>query len=780
MSEQEKLYYIGSIIRWDRLSKAKAEIVWIEKEDGVGKGFPSNYYFDIRGSHGFGSFKVCRHFIQYLLRIGDKALNTKIKAVWNAVKYGQPLAEHVYNANRNEPGWRPNIEGWLILHKSMSREHWISRQTGAVYLEMENGEMLTKTRIWHQWMNDTQHESYQHYIVRKGEDIPSLKRPTPSLGHFKRTFGTKLNIKIKRPGKDECNGCTYLGLLKEGAKSEEEQNEIAIAIADHQRRFRFNYAYNTYIRLSCVLSFRSGFGVENLDGLKESRDRLKILQTEQLDRIRNGADGQTIDAAHVVIEDLMRKLVSKIVAFARTKDQCIQFASCHIAADFGVDRPETETADNLCYFRSAIGAKHFPMVVNGVRAVLVWSGMDGGKAVEEQVRCYQWALETHCVGADRVYFCVDGALISFNSLKWMCWQCHPKNPHRHCPMIHCNSLETGHTRIEADNVDQQVTTYYDKKDIWTTLAERVEYVNTHSSVEMVQFKDFYFLPAFYDQIFKAGGSWTDTLGNKVLIRDDKPITFEFGISEHWNQETQSFSLVEHYDEMWLKISEDPTVPHRRVSLFRKGFAKKSAADFEDVPLRPKSRPKIKKKIMKHVMDVVTLCPNKEELIEYYGAADIVDESDYSGDEQDDSKSAVSTPTRSLTKMKRRRELAAAHREGTFAVLTPYERNRNQIECVGVSQNYSIGQLSDVIGGGKRARRITVAQLKVECQRHHIPCNLTKVPLATTLRAHYQNGCKPQGVVPTLPTELALPMFDTFSTLSLPSLNYDDDNNHNRQ
>ena len=255
--------------------------------------------------------------------------------------------------------------------------------------------------------------------------------------------------------------------------------------------------------------------------------------------------------------------------YKKESNVVVPHSNYYIAADFGLDRPETCTANNLCYFRSKMGVKHYNMTVNGTRLVPVWSGLHGGKAVEEQIKCYEFVFDEYCIAANRIFLCVDGALIGFYMLMFMAWTCHPKNPNRRCTSVHVVTLEQGHSYHEPDNIDAQTGKHYKKRDKWRTCKERVDFINKETALRMVQFTEFNQVPSFFKVIFKDPDKWMDHNANRMLIRDDKPLTYEFGGSEVWRD--GEFQWVDHHDELWCRVDEDFKTPCRRIEIFKESF-----------------------------------------------------------------------------------------------------------------------------------------------------------------------------------------------------------------
>jgi len=182
---------------------------------------------------------------------------------------------------------------------------------------------------------------------------------------------------------------------------------------------------------------------------------------------------------------------------------------------------------------------------------------------------------------------------------------------------------------------------------------------------MKQYTRFHRVPSFFKSIFKPTRSWTDQCGTKVLICDDKPMTFEFGYSEVWNGSELVWTA--HPNEMWMRIDEDYKIPHRTVDMFKPSFADKMPSEFVDVPLVEQPRPILKRKLMDHIHEVIQLMPNKAELIEYYADANVAET--YESKDDAPPKPSEMTPTRAWTKMIRRREIKRGVVEKKAVTLT---------------------------------------------------------------------------------------------------------------
>ena len=110
---------------------------------------------------------------------------------------------------------------------------------------------------------------------------------------------------------------------------------------------------------------------------------------------------------------------------------------------------------------------------HGSRKIYAWSGMRGGKATEETAHCLHHSFHKRSLGAERCVVNCDGAILTYDLLKFLGWQIHTKNPKRCFKSIHLVSPETGHSRLEADSINKQVNDYYKKKSQFSKTKDRV-------------------------------------------------------------------------------------------------------------------------------------------------------------------------------------------------------------------------------------------------------------------------------------------------------------------
>ena len=120
---------------------------------------------------------------------------------------------------------------------------------------MINDEMMNYEKLWHLFMRTRRSASYEYYVVQKNGDHKDVPKCFPSLRHWVRTLPSHLNLKFKRPGKDECNACTFLPVMLADELDVEKKEKLRQAIEDHSLRWQFQYGWNTYLLMASILSF---------------------------------------------------------------------------------------------------------------------------------------------------------------------------------------------------------------------------------------------------------------------------------------------------------------------------------------------------------------------------------------------------------------------------------------------------------------------------------------------------------------------------------------------
>ena len=705
LNYEAKLNFIAGFIQWPDPKRKLTVDKWLDAGASNKCNYPQNRKFMIPG-FGFGAYYVCFDYLKYFLCIGKEALRKYIKLIWECRSKGLLYYKHISkyagycNTKLKVQRWILDAIEFILENISCSKEHYVSRKTGMVYLELTNGERMTLSKAWRLYIEKKQPRSYEHYVLNSGAEVDDVKKPFPSEKHWVTTLSAKLLIQSERFHQDECNACGLLKTLKLETVDEEKKAEIQLALDSHEVRWKFMFSLNAFVNAECIKCWRT-FNIHF-----------------QFDR------------------------------------QFMQFPemSVHIMVDYGLDRPELITSHNMCYFKRKIGVKHFPAIYNNKPFVFVWSAMHGGKAVEETRKCIDFLLSQRCTGAGRMFITMDGALISYDILKYFAWCVHPKNKNRRLRALHLISLETGHSFIPADTLDYRVERLYKKRNKWSKCSERVEFVNENSDIEMIQFVEFEKLPSFFDTIFKT--KWLDDCDtpNPANIRDDKPLIYEFGMSEEYSE--NELNVVEHYGEMWMRISEDWKVPCRKIKLFKNKFAEMKSSEFDDIPVVLKPAPKIKANTLQDVRSVLQFFVNKDELFQYYQPKNIVAPT-AAEKKKSESETEVTTPSHAFIKLTRRMQMIKIMQGDKEVKLTKYERknsknNATTSEIENCKEQIK-WKIDDVNVGNKKLR---VATLKAELKIHKIkPLPTKKIEMIKSLRKHYDEFHKEQ-----LPV-LQLPQFD---------------------
>ena len=690
---EDVVNFVFGCVDWPIPSKTSTIQKWIY-DDGYKKKnqYPQSRIFKIN-NFGFGSTKVCIHYFKWYFCIGSRFIHRVLRKIWECRVDGSLFYVHEssYGGYQNKLSdhqkWEYSALNFFLQHIDLSREHWASKKKGLIYMELKDGQRMTLKRAWNLYIQITQNESYQHYVVNKLEDDPNIKKPFPSCSRWVRRLREVLPLKPDRLKQDQCSECGHLSTLKQEIVDEKELEDIEVLLSLHEKRWKFTYSANKFINKNCI----------------------KCWSDMEIDWVYG-------------VEPMI---------YSGT--------SIHIMADYGLDRPEIITPHSICYFKKKIQMKHLNVIYNDERYTFVWSEMNGGKAIEETWQSYWYLFTERCVGAERLYLTCDGAMISYDLLMLLMWVCNPKNPKRKFLSFTLLSLEQGHSYIPADTLDYRITTHYNKINTWTTCAERVQYINAHTDINMVQLFEFMEIPVFFSDIYKGKSSWKDQFKKPANIRDDKPLMFKYGIDEEYDQNTDSFPFIEHYDELWMQIGCDPKIPHRKLKIFKNTFNEKNMEDFVEYEPKHKPRPKIK---MQTVMDTRSIIrqfvpsPRKEALFEYYNP--VLTDDDDKEDMLDER--LLITPKRSLIKMKRRLQFLKMMKTNKIVELTPYERkkrnqnkeNEQKNKC-DIAMKWKISELN------MENKDVKIKNLKPELKAHRIKIgNKKKHEMIEDLLSHYRD------------------------------------------
>ena len=615
LKHEDELRFMKSLIHFD---------IPVKKEV---KSFRYPYsranHFTLPGPGGVGEFRVCRTYFKWFFCFGRGKLQSIMKILHDS---GDDLwVEHKqnykgYKNTDEEPKWIEEWARWALETKSMVRSHY-TRDKDTVYFEAENGVKHTWTSLWNDWIRDRQPAAFNNWVRKKGAaKDPTIAKPKPSLHHFLKVIPKKFKCKPKRISQDVCNGCEKLAVMLREAKTEDDKKVVQKYVASHMKRARLMYQLNSHFKKLSTESFVSK----------------KLL-------IRRGTPPMEHKGTFQ-----------------------------HVEFDFDLDHPEVYNVLNMVYFKRKITVKSLNVIQHppdlyGSRKVFAWSGMVGGKQAEETIQCLEHTFRDRGIGAERCFLNCDGALLTYKLLRFAAFCVLPSNPRRYYRALHVLSPETGHSRLEADQINQQTSKHYQKSERWSKCSDRVEYINEKTDIEMKEWKYFGTLPTIYDDLFLDQSKWEDQLGKSALIQNDKGMIYEFGESMVWNSENQGFEWVAHPEEMWIRCHHDLKKPLRKLRIMKKGWDKLPAEKWSHLRRERKPFPVIKRDTLKDTLEIVNFFENAEELRQYYVPAEI--------DESGEIKKVPATHNygKITTKLVRREQFERMLDTNQVEDLEPYER-----------------------------------------------------------------------------------------------------------
>ena len=608
-------------------------------------------------------FRVCGRYIRWFFAFGRIRFSSLMTVIYEERRKSSAIwIEHRQNykgyRNRDdEPEWIQRWVTWAITHKKLVRSHYTVKKD-TVYFEAEDGVKHTWTSLYREFILHDQPESFQNWLIKKNPPRdPNIPKPKPSEHHFYKVIPKLFRCKPRRISQDVCNGCEKLQVLLREQTDSESALRIRSLLETHLHRAKMMYQLNSHFKQVCIKSF----------------ENKNIV-------IRRGTPPMEHKGTFVRYE-----------------------------FDYDLDHPEIYSILNMVYFKRKITMKSLNIVQqppdsHGSRKVFAWSSMVGGKAVEETVQCLECCFKERGIGAERCFLNCDGALLTYNLLKFVAFSCHPKNPKRYFRSIHNLSPETGHSRLDADSINQQSSAHYKKREHWSTTAERVEYINENTNIEMKEWKYFRTLPTIYDKIFLDQDKWVDQFGNPALIRNDKGMIYEFGESMVYNPQRDEFEWVEHPNEMWVRCDEDLKGQVRKIVIFKNDIDDVPESEWNQVRRDRKSHPVIPRETLNDTLEIVKFFPNSQELLQYYTPAEV--------DESGEIKQVKNTHNYSkiLTKLKRREQFKEMLRTNNRVELEKYEREKKtDAESCSADIGITIHQIS-----GSLAK-----DLKQELKKHGV-------------------------------------------------------------
>ena len=643
--------------------------------------FSKAYELSLPGPEGKDRFIVCRLYFKWFFGFGKDRFHSIMRTTYQSRVWNEIWITHKqnYKGYRNkdvEPEWRLEWAQWAVVTKDLIKSHY-TRDKDTVYFESENGIKHTWTSLYMEWIRDTQPESYRNWLVKNPPEDPSIPKPRISLSQFLKVIPHIFKCKPKRIAQDVCNGCEQLSVLLRDATTEHEKDEVRALIQFHMDRARMMYQLNTHFKKLSTKSFE-----------------------DQNILIRRGTPPMEHKGTFV-----------------------------HIEFDYDLDHPEIFDVLNMVYFKRKITMKSLNVVQHpadsmGSRKVFAWSGMVGGKAAEETIQCLDHTFGARSIGAERCFLNCDGALLTYNLLRFAVFCCLPQNPNRYFKSVCCLSPETGHSRLEADGINQQTSAQYRKKQKWSKCSERVDYINERTEIEMKEWTYFGTLPSLFDKIFLGSDKWLDQFEKGMLIKNDKGMMYECCESLEWNAEEEGFVWVAHPQEIWIRCHHDLKAGFRKIRIMKDGWDKLGAEEWTRLRRDRKAPPVIKRDTLNDTLEIVNFFENAQELRQYYVPTEI--------DESGEIKQVKSTQNYSkiVTKLRRRSTYEKMIETKQSLELEPYERKKAEDKTVCDSAvGIALGDIDSK----------TVKDLKAEIKNHDLSCgSKKKTELQKLLREHLQS------------------------------------------
>ena len=687
---QGQAVYICTLVHFEKPRHSSRAKLWADPCSDHRNRYPKSYTIEMNQPDGFGRKKVCAQFLRHVYAIGEKKMRSLFATIWEDRREGRTMMNVTqnYKGYRNkeeEPQWRNDWMLWAITHKNLIRSHY-TKDKDTVYFEPKEGVQETWASLWADFIKDTQPEAHERWLKKKSKTFigPESNAPKPKPGYrqFVTVIPRLFKCKTKRLAQDCCNDCKYLQMLDHDAvqSTGTEDNDESLRLrglhAQHLARASVAYQLNTHFKRLARHSFKK----------------------------------------------------KKLVPETGTAPMTHPGTWNHVEFDYDNDWPECINSMNMTYFKQKITQKNLNVILhpgdeNGYRKVFAWSGMVGGKASEETISCLEYLNKKRCIGAERAVWNCDGALLTYKLLQYAAFCAHPKNPNRYHRSIWITSPETGHSRLEADQINQQVSAHYKKKKAFGKCADRVQYLNETADLEVKQFFFFAEMPIIFDEIFMDTEQWKDQLGHKALIRNDKGLVYEFGESQEWNENSKKYEWIAHPDEMWIRCDDDFKKPMRKLRIFSEQWKRVTSQQLRLLRRGRKEPPVITRKALDDTLVIANCFPNREELFRYYTPTHIDEEGEI------EKVSVNHNYTKIDTKLTRRNELKEQLRTGRAAQLTKYEKKEKDAnaDVCRAQQAWTISAIDDH----------KVVDLKAELKKHSEKVKGLKAELQSRLRAHYR-------------------------------------------
>ncbi len=699
-NKNQQINYIRRYVIFHKHKDSNNTIKWNNKNRNRRQkykhSYPNTYGIYLPAKDGYARVKVCGKYLRWLLSFGKPKYGKIIKQIF---KNRNSLTDIQYESKNkgyiNKNKWEQRFESWAISHKQLYKSHYPLKNE--IYFELENGVELDEWTVYNQFIQFDQPESYKKYLKplknitayyswkknNKTKSNLDILHPFPNFRYFKQIIKKKYAIKYKRPGNDKCNDCQTLRLLLAKAKDEETKNKIKTCQKIHQTDACWKYQFITHRK-------------------KYAENSFKDIEIKRTPKTKNS------------------KVYPNTFAFYEV-DPDICYA-------------EIETRENLNYYNSKIQVKvlnciQYPSDIHGHRKVFMWSDMVGCKTATEIIQCVNQLFYEHNFGAERAFFNCDGAIKTYDLLKYFFCCCHPTNPDQCFKAIIAGTPEVGHTRLESDGISATSRKIYRKKETFKSCKERVDYLNSNSNLEVIQVKQFYQLPKIFEQIFKPTASWVDQCNppNKCNIKHDPGITYEFGQSLVWNKNSNKYEWVSHPDEMWIRHSKDFKEEFRKIKVLKPLFENKNnikLIKLQKIPIEPPSITRVK---LEETLKIIKFFGEAEELVKYYVKENMC----ITNDVKKSTYKNPPTPSNYIVVKMERRVQMEDKLQGKNVELTPYEKKSNKgkrNKCL-APKLFNINVNSDW----------EMPQLITELQAHDLEIEGTKKDLLQISIDHYNLG-----------------------------------------
>ena len=438
---------------------------------------------------------MCMRYLCFVWQQGPTKIRNLIAEIWRDVSRGNLAIEHQspHSEIHPERDWISVFSCFVARNYRLTESHYIARKSNRIYFELIDGKEASWKEIWN---------AFGDFVERnhRGFEIPQYQWAHRKISQI-------FQVGLKRVGKDLCPLCATV----------------------------------------------------NAEILRREGDAKKEMQ-EILHRHTAEAFATSDCISYIARKSVNSFLYRDIAMLAGANPMQHYGTTMHIQADWDRDRSEFDGKVQSQYYKSKVFIHQLNCVVHGMqksRLIYAWSEMVGGKKAEELVTCLMQILRFRNPGAQHVIISHDAAMISEKLLQFMAWSCHPKNPHRICESFKCYGWVTGHNRNECDSLGAQAQCYYAFRELFRTCGDRAKYLNdccadTHLTME--QMCEFYCILEAFQRIFKKHSKWRDQYGERVLMSWDKRLSFEFGSSEVQCPLTGIWYIIQHPQEVWIRIS----------------------------------------------------------------------------------------------------------------------------------------------------------------------------------------------------------------------------------